>query len=86
MNSHFSKDILSDRENKYALGLILTCSVVCFVLYIQKLAHFLALLPKSRGDEESWSMMMQKILIAINDQLNFAFQGLEEGRCWLSVS
>lgn len=45
----------------------------------QRLAHCLALLPKSRGDEESWSLMMQKILLLINGHLNDAFQGLEEG-------
>jgi len=49
-------------------------------LYIQKLAHCLALLPKSKGDEESWSVMMQKILISINEQLNLTFEGVEEGR------
>ncbi|RDX76940.1 hypothetical protein CR513_43008, partial [Mucuna pruriens] len=45
---------------------------------LKKLAHCLALLPKSKGDEESWSVMMQKVLVVINDQLNFAFHGLEE--------
>ncbi|KAE9605712.1 hypothetical protein Lal_00024994 [Lupinus albus] len=50
----------------------------CSLSMLKKLAHCLALLPKSRGDEESWSVLMQKILIAINDHLNFAFQGLEE--------
>ncbi|XP_042498607.1 proline-, glutamic acid- and leucine-rich protein 1 [Macadamia integrifolia] len=44
----------------------------------KKLSHCLALLPKSRGDEDSWSLMMQKILISINVHLNDAFQGLEE--------
>ncbi|KAI5421942.1 uncharacterized protein LOC127076040 [Lathyrus oleraceus] len=45
---------------------------------MKKLAHCLALLPKSKGDEESWSVMLQKILILINDQLNLKFEGLEE--------
>jgi hypothetical protein len=49
-------------------------------LYIQKLVHCLSLLPQSKGDEESWSVTMQKILITINDQLNLTFQGLEDGR------
>lgn len=47
--------------------------------YLQELGHCLALLPKSRGDEESWSLMMQKILLRINVHLNDAFQGVEEG-------
>ncbi|MED6123205.1 hypothetical protein PIB30_046955 [Stylosanthes scabra] len=44
----------------------------------KKLAYCLALLPKSKADEESWSVMLRKFLVSINDQLNFAFQGLEE--------
>ncbi|KAK7275322.1 hypothetical protein RIF29_16435 [Crotalaria pallida] len=60
-----------------AIGLKLL-SGGCSLSMSKKLAHCLALLPKSRGDVESWSMMLQKILIAINDQLDFAFQGLEE--------
>ncbi|CAJ1950342.1 unnamed protein product [Sphenostylis stenocarpa] len=50
----------------------------CSLDLSKKLAHCLALLPKSKGDNESWSVMMQKILVLINDQLNLAFHGLEE--------
>ncbi|KAF8390224.1 hypothetical protein HHK36_024749 [Tetracentron sinense] len=50
----------------------------CSTNMLKKLAHCLALLPKSRGDEDSWSLMMQKIQISINALLNDAFQGLEE--------
>jgi hypothetical protein len=49
------------------------------VFNIQKLADCLALLPKSRGDEDSWSLMIQKIILLLNGLLNDAFQGLEEG-------
>ncbi|XP_010257020.1 PREDICTED: proline-, glutamic acid- and leucine-rich protein 1-like isoform X2 [Nelumbo nucifera] len=45
---------------------------------ISKFVYCLALLPKSKGDEVSWSLMMQKILISINAHLDDAFQGLEE--------
>lgn len=45
----------------------------------QKLAHCLAVLPKSKGDEESWSLMIQKVLLSINRHLNDVFQGFEEG-------
>lgn len=51
-------------------------------LCFQKLGHCLALLPKSKGDEVSWSLMMQKILVLINDHLNDVFQGMEEGTSW----
>ncbi|XWS65695.1 hypothetical protein CRYUN_Cryun05aG0135600 [Craigia yunnanensis] len=45
---------------------------------LKKLGYCLALLPKSKGDKDSWSLMMQKILISINDHFNEAFQGVEE--------
>ncbi|XP_054789445.1 uncharacterized protein LOC129294984 [Prosopis cineraria] len=45
---------------------------------LKKLAYCLALLPKVRGDAESWSVLMQKIVVVINGQINNAFQGLEE--------
>lgn len=44
----------------------------------KKFAQILALLPNARGDEDSWTLLMQKILISINMHLNDAFQGLEE--------
>ncbi|XP_059658225.1 uncharacterized protein LOC132304515 isoform X2 [Cornus florida] len=50
----------------------------CSFNLLKKLGHCLALLPKSRGDEDSWSLMMQKILLSINTHLNDAFQGLED--------
>lgn len=60
------------------------CELVLRHFYLvfnnQKLAHCLALLPKSRGDEDSWSLMIQKILFLLNGHLNDVFQGLEEGR------
>ncbi|QCE02612.1 proline-, glutamic acid- and leucine-rich protein 1 [Vigna unguiculata] len=62
-------------ESAIALKLL---SGGCSLDMSQKLAHCLALLPKSKGDNESWSVTMQKILVLINDQLNLAFHGLEE--------
>ncbi|GKV39759.1 hypothetical protein SLEP1_g47481 [Rubroshorea leprosula] len=50
----------------------------CGPKMLKKLGHCLALLPKSKGDEGSWSLMMQKILVLINDHLNDVFQGMEE--------
>ncbi|XP_020247498.1 proline-, glutamic acid- and leucine-rich protein 1 isoform X2 [Asparagus officinalis] len=44
----------------------------------KKCAYCLSLLPRVRGDEDSWSLLMQKILISISTLLNNAFQGLEE--------
>ncbi|KAJ4720599.1 Proline-, glutamic acid-and leucine-rich protein 1 [Melia azedarach] len=50
----------------------------CSVNMMKKLVYCLSLLPKSKGDEESWWLLMQKILLLINIQLNDVFQGLEE--------
>ncbi|KAH0713509.1 hypothetical protein KY289_009468 [Solanum tuberosum] len=50
----------------------------CNPSMLKKLGYCLALLPKSRGDEDSWVLMMQKIMLSINIQLNDAFQGLEK--------
>ncbi|XP_068462065.1 uncharacterized protein [Phaseolus vulgaris] len=62
-------------ESAVALKLL---SGGCSLDMSKKLAHCLALLPKSKGDNESWYVLMQKILVLINDQLNLAFHGLEE--------
>ncbi|MCL7033057.1 hypothetical protein MKW94_024802 [Papaver nudicaule] len=50
----------------------------CRAILLKKFADCLALLPKTRGDEETWSLMMRKILISVNVYLTDAFQGLEE--------
>ncbi|KAH9657416.1 RIX1 domain-containing protein [Citrus sinensis] len=50
----------------------------CSENMMKKLVYCLALLPKAKGDEESWCLMMQKILLLINSNLNDRFQGLEE--------
>ncbi|EEC78919.1 hypothetical protein OsI_19333 [Oryza sativa Indica Group] len=44
----------------------------------EKFARALASLPSVRVSEESWSLMIQKILIVVNNLLNDAFIGLEE--------
>ncbi|PWA84735.1 hypothetical protein CTI12_AA083560 [Artemisia annua] len=50
----------------------------CTTDMLKKLARCLSLLPKSKGDEDSWSLMIYKVLVAINVLLNDSFQGLEE--------
>ncbi|RAL45561.1 hypothetical protein DM860_009425 [Cuscuta australis] len=49
----------------------------CSQVMLRKLGDCLVLLPKSKGDEDSWLLMMHKILRFINIQLNDVFQGLE---------
>ncbi|CAI9091345.1 OLC1v1026353C1 [Oldenlandia corymbosa var. corymbosa] len=45
---------------------------------LKKLGDCLLMLPKSKGDADSWLIMMQKVLLFINSQLNVAFEGLKE--------
>ncbi|KAF6140431.1 hypothetical protein GIB67_030512 [Kingdonia uniflora] len=52
--------------------------VKCKPSILKKFADCLALLPKTKGDEGSWSLMMQKTLITINNHLTVTFQGLEK--------
>ncbi|KAL6640323.1 hypothetical protein ACP70R_022172 [Stipagrostis hirtigluma subsp. patula] len=44
----------------------------------EKFSRALALLPSVRVSEDSWSLMIRKILIMVNNLLNDAFIGLEE--------
>ncbi|RLM80182.1 proline- glutamic acid- and leucine-rich protein 1-like isoform X2 [Panicum miliaceum] len=44
----------------------------------EKFARTLALLPSIRVSEDSWSLMIRRILIVVNNLLNDAFIGLEE--------
>ncbi|XP_020958608.1 uncharacterized protein LOC107641260 [Arachis ipaensis] len=61
-------------ECAIAIKLLSKESNECSSDIAKKLAYCLALLPKSKEDEESWSVMLQKLLILTNDKLNFAFQ------------
>ncbi|XP_074264356.1 uncharacterized protein LOC141586859 [Silene latifolia] len=51
----------------------------CHSSLLTNLACCLASLPKSKGDEESWSLMMQKILVSLSALFDSALDGLEEG-------
>ncbi|XP_051141278.1 uncharacterized protein LOC127258473 [Andrographis paniculata] len=44
----------------------------------KKLGYSLSLLPKSRGDADSWSLLMDKILLCMNNLLTAILNGLEE--------
>ncbi|KAG6481376.1 hypothetical protein ZIOFF_057976 [Zingiber officinale] len=46
----------------------------------KKIANCLALLPMAKIDEDSWSLMMQQIIMEIDILLNYSLQGLEGGR------
>lgn len=53
---------------------------IWFIFYVQSYAYFLASLPKSRGDKDSWVVMMQDLLTSIDIHLNDVFQCLEQGK------
>ncbi|KAI4384081.1 hypothetical protein MLD38_009848 [Melastoma candidum] len=50
----------------------------CSTSLSKKLAYCLAALPRSKGDEETWSLLMLKILLSVNRHLDDIFRGLEE--------
>uniref|UniRef100_A0A803NB77 Pre-rRNA-processing protein RIX1 N-terminal domain-containing protein n=1 Tax=Chenopodium quinoa TaxID=63459 RepID=A0A803NB77_CHEQI len=55
-------------------------SANCNANVLKKLSCCLASLPKSKGDEDSWSLMMQKVLLSLSALLNNSLEGLEEER------
>ncbi|KAL3649681.1 hypothetical protein CASFOL_006084 [Castilleja foliolosa] len=74
----FPLSVHRHHDNFEAAIVLKIMSGKCCTSVLKKLAYGLSLLPKSKGDEDSWSLMMDKILLHINSQLNDAFQGLEE--------
>ncbi|KAJ9540229.1 hypothetical protein OSB04_026735 [Centaurea solstitialis] len=76
--SFFPSSVQKNYDSAEAAIVTKLMSGKCNANMLKKLALCLSLLPKSRGDEDSWSLMMQKILLAINLLLNDSFQGLEE--------
>ncbi|GFQ03160.1 hypothetical protein PHJA_002459800 [Phtheirospermum japonicum] len=78
MINYFPLSVHRHHDSVEAAIILKIMSGKCCGTVLKKLAYGLSLLPKSRGDEDSWSLMMDKILIHINSQLNDAFQGLEE--------
>ncbi|KAK8931225.1 hypothetical protein KSP39_PZI016567 [Platanthera zijinensis] len=51
----------------------------------KKFGNVLALLPKVKGNEDSWCLTIQKILIAINSILTDVFQGFEEEKKFAEI-
>ncbi|GMJ04152.1 hypothetical protein like AT1G30240 [Hibiscus trionum] len=50
----------------------------CSSSMMKSYAYFLASLPKSRGDKDSWFVMMKDLLTSLEIHLNDVFQGLEQ--------
>ncbi|KAJ0101543.1 hypothetical protein Patl1_05894 [Pistacia atlantica] len=76
--TYFPASIHRYHDNAEAAIVSKLISGSCSVNMMKKLAYCLALLPKSKGDDDSWCLMMQKILLLINVHLNDFFQGFEE--------
>ncbi|XP_031741762.1 uncharacterized protein LOC116403953 [Cucumis sativus] len=66
--------------NHSTVDINVKCPHNFLVFYISNLeaCPLPASLPKSKGDEDSWSLLIQKILLSINSHLNEAFQGIGE--------
>ncbi|XP_057803662.1 uncharacterized protein LOC131018988 isoform X2 [Salvia miltiorrhiza] len=75
---HFPSSVHRHYESVEAAIVSKLISGKCSPSVLKNLGCGLSLLPKSRGDEDSWCVMMNKILLYVNSQLNDAFQGLEE--------
>lgn len=76
--TYFPSSIQRSYDNVEAAVVSKIMSGKCSNEILKELSHCLALLPKSRGDEESWSLMMHKILYVVNIHLKDVFQGVEE--------
>ncbi|KAL6877598.1 hypothetical protein ACP4OV_012813 [Aristida adscensionis] len=70
VNRHYNK------VESAVAGKVMSTEVI--VKSSEKFSETLALLPSVRVSEDSWSMMIRRILIMVNDLLNDAFVGLEE--------
>ncbi|XP_028549225.1 proline-, glutamic acid- and leucine-rich protein 1-like isoform X2 [Dendrobium catenatum] len=71
----------SIRQHYDTVEAVLTSKIMaakCDLNTSKKFSLGLAILPKVKGDEESFCLIIEKILIAINSILTDAFQGLEE--------
>ncbi|PPD73078.1 hypothetical protein GOBAR_DD30029 [Gossypium barbadense] len=80
-------DLLLDSEFSEVLmegALAVLCTIIdsfsaSFLPHYEKsYAYFLASLPKSRGDKDSWVVMMQDLLTSIDIHLNDVFQCMEQ--------
>ncbi|XP_074577774.1 uncharacterized protein LOC141834299 isoform X2 [Curcuma longa] len=67
--------VLYDKVERALVGLLV--SRIYAEDLLKKIANCLAVLPMARVDENSQSLMMQKIILEINILLNDYFQGLE---------
>ncbi|XVE68108.1 hypothetical protein DITRI_Ditri09bG0042900 [Diplodiscus trichospermus] len=75
----FPASFLPHYEKAEAIIVSKIISGRCSSSMMKSYAYFLASLPKSRGEKDSWFVMMQDILASIEFHLNDVFQGLEEG-------
>ncbi|KAL9223986.1 hypothetical protein vseg_000064 [Gypsophila vaccaria] len=85
--SHFPSSLNRYYDNAEAAIVSKIMSGNCSSILLKKLACCLASLPKAKGDEESWSLMMRKILLSLSSLLDSALEGLEEeSRCGKAVT
>ncbi|MBA0829337.1 hypothetical protein Goarm_013949 [Gossypium armourianum] len=74
----FSASFLPHYEKAEAIIVSKIIAGQCSSSMMKSYAYFLASLPKSRGDKDSWVVMMQDLLTSIDIHLNDVFQCLEQ--------
>ncbi|KAK8533961.1 hypothetical protein V6N12_047363 [Hibiscus sabdariffa] len=84
----FPASFLPHYEKAEAIIVSKIISGQCSSSMMKSYAHFLASLPKSRGDKDSWFVMMQDLLTSLEIHLNDVFRCLEpapEGAAYLEA-
>ncbi|MBA0614557.1 hypothetical protein Godav_014842 [Gossypium davidsonii] len=74
----FSASFLPHYEKAEAIIVSKIIAGQCSSSMMKSYAYFLASLPKSRGDKDSWVVMMQDLLTSIDIHLNDVFQCMEQ--------
>ncbi|XP_021737246.1 proline-, glutamic acid- and leucine-rich protein 1-like isoform X1 [Chenopodium quinoa] len=78
--NYFPPSVHRHHDNAEEIIVSKIMSANCNANVLKKLSCCLASLPKSKGDEDSWSLMMQKVLLSLSALLNNSLEGLEEER------
>ncbi|KAE8682397.1 hypothetical protein F3Y22_tig00111244pilonHSYRG00063 [Hibiscus syriacus] len=81
----FPASFLPHYEKAEAVIVSKIISGQCSSNIMKSYAYFLASLPKSKGDKDSWFVMMQDLLTSVEIHLNDVFQCLEQGKALNSV-
>ncbi|GBG62267.1 hypothetical protein CBR_g29875 [Chara braunii] len=68
----------SSFEKVEAVLVMILMNTGCKSSLRQRCAEGLALLPRAVGDSNTWSLLIRRVLVAVNSELDVAFAGLED--------